>query len=100
MKTNPQITRIKWFIKFFKSKPKNRWCQFAYRNEKGQCCAAGFLGETDNKTTIKSMEIRHILFEGITWINNGYNERYQQPHPKARILQALRDKLKEAQHDK
>ena len=99
MKTNPQITRIKWFIAFFRSKPKNKWCEFAFRIDDKRCALA-FLGETEDVTTPKSEELHTLLDYSTTAINNCLDMRYQQPHPKARILQALRDKLKESKNEK
>ena len=92
---NTNVTRIRWFIKFFKSKPKKMWCEHELINDKGQRCALGFLCSRDRLDS----DLMRILMYQVAAINNGYDPRYTQPHPKARILAALRDKLKEAKNE-
>ena len=99
MPNTNSIIRIKWFIAFFRSKPKNKWCEHYLLNSKGQRCALGFLATSRRYAAAKRYELQNLLQYQTAPINNGFDPRYPQPHPKARILAALRDKLKEATNE-
>lgn len=81
----------KEFYDFYNTIPEEMWCTLTFKNEIGQCCAYGHVGCTLGRNTMESNNLAHILDYGVSYINDGFNPRYKQPTPKARILAALLD---------
>lgn len=109
-----------WFINFFKAIPNDRWRTDAL-GDAATHCALGHCGVLRGMTILSNdypwsaRALSYLLWEFIggdpnpdkcnrddriepksgnhlaAWINDGLDSRYQQPTPKARILQALRD---------
>lgn len=111
------MTRIDYFINKFKNTRDDKWTTHDLIDSYGNSCAHGWCGTIDGENaTNESMELERVLsplhFDGIfagtpyrsiaAFINNGCDIRYQQYHPKQRILAALRDikKMNEEQEVK
>jgi hypothetical protein len=91
---------VDYFIKKFEAIPEELWL-VGSRGEGGADsphCAHGWcaLGNIDSLAGNEEnglIEVFRPIMNGygVATINNGYNERYQQPTPKQRILAALYD---------
>lgn len=87
---------VDYFIKKFEAIPEELWFVGDYISQCGtKRCAAGWCNEHINIRNIESEKMA-VVFEPlgrlvIANINDGKDERYQQPTPKQRILAALND---------
>jgi len=92
---------IHYFIAKFEAIPDNKWCVEKFTDEKGRCCALGHCGVRGSNTmfcisTKQGEALKKILPDGVTSINDGvFKGEFKGKTPKARILEALRRKLKE-----
>lgn len=87
---------IDYFIDKFQNIPENKWCIDRYENSSGQKCAQGHCVNDiqDLSEVIALIDLFGIDKCGavnIALINNGKDPRYQQDHPKQRVLAALYD---------
>jgi len=89
---------VDYFINKFEAIPENEWHTGHYSNYDNTAhCALGHCGEGIHKTKESkhlSILIRTNLDDrhfAVPNINDGENEKYQQPTPKQRILAALYD---------
>jgi hypothetical protein len=89
-----------YFIKKFEAIPEEKWAVGTYE-EGGCCCALGHCGfrfkregYSETVTTDEGAALA-LLFKShhraAPVVNDGYDHRYQQSTPKARILAALVD---------
>lgn len=96
---------VDYFIQKFEAIPEEKWCTVKYR-DRGACCSLGHCGEgmddeygfsvTDEAEALKKMVFIGLDDADVPSINDGQDNRFQQPTPKQRILAALRQ-IKEAQ---
>jgi hypothetical protein len=87
---------VDYFITKFEAIPEEKWCSGHHEDDIGRHCAAGHCGERDDIHTDESQALCDLIpyrpfWGGVAQINDGLNDRYQQPTPKQRILAALRD---------
>lgn len=86
-----------YFIRKFEAIPDDQWCLVQYVDDRGRRCAFGHCGVEDDDpagSMSRGGEGRALdtLLGGLAHlINDGVYSAYKQPHPKARILAALRD---------
>jgi hypothetical protein len=82
------------FIDFCLPIPEDKWCIGKLHNDRGQHCFLGHLencGKDDVRPFICPV-LRVISDSSMIYlINNGDDERYQQPTPKQRVLAAFND---------
>jgi hypothetical protein len=106
MTTETKRHLIKFFINKFTRIPSKRWVIPAFSDRHGAHCALGHLGVTEEMSEkVQVQEYPPLafqmieLFDGdegsITSINDNTDDEYSQRGPRARILAALHDKLKE-----
>lgn len=74
--------------------PEDRWCANGLSDGHGRFCALGHLGATTSflfeyPERGAARDLKRLLCA--PYINDGRDPRYQQPHPKARIVNALCD---------
>ena len=81
---------IDYFINKFKAIPEDRWCVRAL-HDNGRACALGHCLEVGHIFSQECSEFIRVFGVGAPSVNNGYDQRYQQPTPKQRILAALYD---------
>lgn len=87
---------VDYFIKKFKAIPNNKWITNQFVSEDG-CCAFGHCGIRNDSSPSNNPEAQNLirLFKrlriDVANINDGYENKYQQKHPRTRILAALRD---------
>ena len=107
--TEEQRHQAKYFINFFEAIPDERWCAGLQIAPDGQRCALGHLLPEDEKfdedhgSNEKNEAVSRLFGGGyltgggykVAAINDGRNRRYQQPTPKARILAALHDLIRQ-----
>lgn len=83
------------FYAFFSLIPEQQWCTGQYA-EGIQHCTLGHLGERNGTTIPACTLLERILEASAATINDGQDQRYQQPTPKQRILAALKEKFTRA----
>lgn len=87
----------KYFIEKFSAIPDELWTTGEDFNETtGKCCARGHCGSRGcADSSEECMALYRVFFSDMNSmpvdINDGYDPRYQQAHPKQRILAALND---------
>lgn len=86
---------VNYFIQKFEAIPEDRWCIQTRDDGEGRHCALGHIN-VDQYKHPEETALRHVLGDSgmnmiVVGINNGDNEKYQQPTPKQRILAALYD---------
>ena len=93
-KSAEQCKTAQDFHNFFSAIPEEKWLSGTYIATSGACCALGHCGERLDKDSARANALRK-LFEtnglSVPFVNDRRDSRYQQPHPKLRILAALRD---------
>jgi|GEM_PF-3535459 len=93
-----------YFIRKFSAIPDEKWCVWAFRIG-DRCCARGWCGTVYySQPTAEDVVLGSVLAvekgspqercDTVGKINNGFDARYPQPTPRARILAALRDAKK------
>ncbi len=88
---------VDYFIEKFSAIPETKWCINRRENDLGQRCAhghcySGSVGENGSVEKALSKLSKELGYKvGLAPINNGDDERYQQPTPKQRIMAALYD---------
>jgi hypothetical protein len=92
-----KIQTIEHFIQKFTAISDDQWCENSLQDAFGRRCALGHC-LIDTSLPIKDCEserltalFRHCL--SVPLVNDGCDSRYQQRHPKLRILAALNDLL-------
>lgn len=97
---------IQYFIDKFTAIPEDQWCSYTQVNAQGQRCAYGHCVPEDlrkGNTGVNALafpegkafyQLEKIYFSGLrnfsfAHINNGEEERFQQPTEKQRVLAAL-----------
>ena len=106
MNTEPKRHLIKSLINTFTAIPSERWCERRLTDSHGRHCALGHLGvneemfdnSNDNEDYPPLAREMVNLFDDqdeVTRINDVDNSDHDQRGPRARILAALHDKLKE-----
>lgn len=86
---------VDYFIKKFSAIPDELWCVRGFNGPGGSHCAAGHCGMDGScggwlrPEAIGIRELFDDLGTDIAYVNDGGDERYKQPTPKARILAAL-----------
>ena len=93
----PTNYNTEYFIEKFAAIPEDRWCNEVYQSL-DRYCALGHCGITNEncrRTDDQLPEATALteIFKAygtlVSWVNDGYNEHFQQDHPKKRILAAL-----------
>jgi len=80
------------FIEFYEGIDEDKWCIKNFIDDKGCCCAEGWLGNRrDCYTPLTCFTLRQLGATGITIVNDGEDKDYQQPTPKQRVLAYLKD---------
>jgi hypothetical protein len=87
---------VNYFIKKFEAIPEGRWTKGDYIDEEGCMCALGHCGYRGSDSHIfrisdEGAALNSLLKYRTPGINDGSDERYDQPTPKQRILAALKD---------
>lgn len=78
------------FIAFYEQVPEERWCKFFFIDE-GRSCARGLLGKIHVSVPCLADIAITSLAPEIAQVNDGENQFYHQPTPKARVLAYLND---------
>lgn len=98
---------VDYFIKKIEAIPEDKWCEgVLYKDNK--CCASGHCGlkkeevnddgqliSTDNNEFLSlarlliSVTKHYDLYEAVWNLNDGFVSKYDQNHPKQRVLSAL-----------
>ncbi len=84
---------VDYFLNKFAAIDEEYWCEYEFRKGE-QRCVLGWCGmntERDWRPTPEARALIDILGQWPANINNGDNLRYQQAHPRARIINALCD---------
>ena len=86
---------VDYFITKFEAIPEELWMieYFEEVQKDGRItrCALGHCGASDANYSEEAKTLNLLLNYLVAGINDGANDRYQQPTPKQRILAALRD---------
>lgn len=84
---------VNYFIKKFEAIPEEMWLAGGLGDNGGRRCALGHChaDALSSKATKESSLLMVLLKFRAPEINDGEDERYQQPTPKQRILAALND---------
>ncbi len=97
---------VDYFIKKFEEIPEEKWTTHVQQNDRGQRCAVGHCAPSNATCNMLGSNGGAVVEEGraliniigilrpnssnkVAPINNGDDERYNQPTPKQRILAAL-----------
>lgn len=91
-----------YFTEKFSKIEEDKWCTTRYQNkDTRQCCAMGLCGMGSQYTyvdlapqTSEPWRLRELFRAyklNITAVNDGFDSRYQQTTPKARVIAALSD---------
>jgi len=90
---------VDYFIRKFEAIPEDKWCDDGSFRKDGKACAYGHC-KGDGAASPEGSALGNIwdAFSphydydgGIAYINDGKNDKYQQPTPKQRVLAALYD---------
>lgn len=82
---------VDYFIKKFTAIPEDNWVTGVYRDDAVGCCAAGWCGERDDRSTDESRALTKLVY-GVDIINDGKDSNFppeKYSTPKKRILAAL-----------
>jgi hypothetical protein len=79
------------FIAFYESVPENKWCTGNYYEwQTDRRCAVGHILHMEGaEFALSDLIVGQRV--SILGLNDGRNPRYQQPHPKLRVLAFLND---------
>lgn len=83
---------VDYFLNKFEAIPEEKWKTNSWKDSgDGRMCAHGHCGRGKDALSQESLSLNRILGFKVIAINDGWDERYQQPTPKQRILAALMD---------
>lgn len=91
---------LQYFIKKFEKIPRNEWTTGRYHSEDyTKSCALGHCGHGKSGATLESAALKSLTVQSIIDLNDGTEycpEKYKRmKHPKTRIVNFLKDLLKE-----
>jgi hypothetical protein len=87
-----QVYDVDYFIRKFEAIPEELWCIGQYTDGEGRYCALGWCRRSgDENGYAEEVALERISPFFVPDVNDGHDERYQQPTPKQRVLAALRD---------
>lgn len=85
---------VDYFIAKFTAIPDEKWCVEKYESKSGERCALGHCGRRPLKGSEEAKALGELFWDRengleVPSVNDGRDDRFPQPTPKARILAAL-----------